>query len=287
LSARAAGVTIAPTAVASSSAVTTASVAARAAEATAGGSTVAGTLRSSVEAAAAATVVTAETTTAKLSEIAVGTTSSATTAARAATSAATTEGRLTGDGLEERRNLLVSLLQEIHKLSNDSTVATVEESSSDTSVSSTTGTTDTVDVVVNISRKIVVDDVGDVRDIETSGGNSGSDQNGASSVTEELESTLTFALGAVTVDGSSGEVLVDEEVGKRIGHTLSLNEDQSETVGVGVENVQKNGALVDILNVLNLLSNVLRSRTDTTDREEDVVLEEITGKHLNVAGESG
>jgi hypothetical protein len=56
---------------------------------------------------------------------------------------------------------------------------------------------------------------------------------------------------------------------------------------VGVENVEQDGALVNILNVLDLLCNVLRGRTDTTDGKEDVVLEEIPGEHLDVAGEGG
>jgi len=56
---------------------------------------------------------------------------------------------------------------------------------------------------------------------------------------------------------------------------------------VGVENVEKNGALVHILNVLNLLGNVLRGRTNTSNGQEDVILQEVAGKHLNIAGEGG
>jgi hypothetical protein len=48
----------------------------------------------------------------------------------------------------------------------------------------------------------------------TSSSNSGSNENGAASVTEKLESALTLTLGTVTVNGSGGEVLVDEEVGE-------------------------------------------------------------------------
>ncbi|KAI6772480.1 hypothetical protein HG530_003438 [Fusarium avenaceum] len=121
----------------------------------------------------------------------------------------------------------------------------------------------------------------------TSSSNSGSDQNGATSVTEKLKSALTLALGTVTVNGCGGEVLVDEEVGERVGHAFGLDEDQSQTIGVRVEDVQKNGALVNVLDVLNLLGDVLRSRTNTANRKEDVVLKEIAGKHLNVSGESG
>jgi hypothetical protein len=56
---------------------------------------------------------------------------------------------------------------------------------------------------------------------------------------------------------------------------------------VRVQNVQQNGTLVNILDVLNLLSDVLGSGTDTTNRQEDVVLQEVAGEHLNVSGEGG
>jgi hypothetical protein len=117
--------------------------------------------------------------------------------------------------------------------------------------------------------------------------NSGSYKDGTTAGTEHLQSLLTLALGAITVDGSGGESLVDEEVGERVGHALGLDEDQGETSTMGVEDIEKNRALVTVLNVLDLLGNVLRGRTDTTDGKEDVLLQEVAGEHLDVTGESG
>lgn len=54
---------------------------------------------------------------------------------------------------------------------------------------------------------------------------------------------------------------------------------------MGVEDVEKYRALVDVLDVLNLLSNVLGGGTNTTNGQEDVVLEEVAGKHLDVTRE--
>jgi hypothetical protein len=144
-----------------------------------------------------------------------------------------------------------------------------------------------VNVIVNIGGQVIVDDVGDIRDIKTSGSYSSSDKDGATSVSEHLQSLLTLALSAVTVNGGGGEALVDEEVRQGVGHTLGLNEDQGKTSTMSVKDIQEDRTLVNVLDVLNLLGNVLRSRTDTTDRKEDVVLQEVAGKHLNVAGESG
>lgn len=123
--------------------------------------------------------------------------------------------------------------------------------------------------------------------IHTTSSNGSGNQDWAATVTEHLEGTLTLALSAVSVDGGGGEVLVDQEVRQGIGHALRLNEDESKTGAVGVENIQKNRALVHILDVLNLLGNVLRGGTNTSDRQEDVILQEITGEHLNVAREGG
>jgi len=54
-----------------------------------------------------------------------------------------------------------------------------------------------------------------------------------------------------------------------------------------VENIQENGALVHILNVFDLLGNVLRGGTNTTNRQEDIILQEVASEHLDVAWESG
>jgi len=144
-----------------------------------------------------------------------------------------------------------------------------------------------MDVVVDISRKVVVDNVRDVGDIETTSGNSSGDQDGATAIAEHLQGTLTLTLSAVTVNRSGREVLVDEEVGKRVRHALGLDEDQGKTGTVGVQNVQEDGALVDVLDVLDLLGDVLGGGANTTDRQEDVILQEVASKHLDIAGESG
>lgn len=107
----------------------------------------------------------------ELAEIAVGTASASTaTAAGASTATATTSSTkasaLTSNVLEEGWNLLVCLLQKLEEVADDTTVATVEKRSGDTGVTGTSSTTDTMDVVINVSWKIVVDDVRDVRDVQ-------------------------------------------------------------------------------------------------------------------------
>lgn len=235
-----------------------------------------------------ATIAAATTTTSssKLSEIAGGTSSTASAATATATTT-TTVGRLTSNGLEELRNLLVGLLEELDQVPHDAPIAAVEEGSRDTSVASTAGTTDTVYVVINVGRQVIVHNVRDIGDIETTGSDGSCNKDGATAVTEHVKSALTLTLGAVAVDRRGWEVLVDEEVGQRICHALGLDEDQSQARTMSVQDVKQDGALVDVLNVLNLLGDVLGGGSDTTNGEEDVVLEEVASKHLDIAGEGG
>jgi hypothetical protein len=110
----------------------------------------------------AGTAAEATTAAAHTTNIAVGRASTTTTTTAATTAAAAAKaGAFTGDALEEGRDLLVSLLQQVEEIANDTAVATVEERGGDTSVSGTTGTTNTMNVVVNVGGKIVVYDVGD------------------------------------------------------------------------------------------------------------------------------
>jgi hypothetical protein len=69
-----------------------------------------------------------------------------------------------------------------------------------------------MNIVINVGWEIVIDDVSDVGNIETTSGNGGGNENWAMAVSEHLQCSLTFTLSAVTVNGGSREVLVDQEV---------------------------------------------------------------------------
>lgn len=182
----------------------------------------------------------------------------------------------------------MSLLQEINQVADNTPVTTVEESSGDTSVTGTTSTTDTVNIVIDVGGQVVVDDVGNIGDIETTSSNSSGNKDRATARAEHFQSTLTLTLGTITVDSGGGETLVEKEVGQGVGHTLGFDEDEGQTASaVRVEDIQEDGALVVVLNVFNLLGDVLRGRTDTADGQEDVVLQEVASQHLDVTGEGG
>lgn len=214
--------------------------------------------------------------------------SSASSATTTTSTTSAAESALVSNALQPLRNLLVGLPEELEQVSHDVFVATVEERCGSTGVSGTTGTTDTMNVVVDVGGQIVVHDVGDVGNIETTGSNGGRNKDGGTAGPESLQRHLTLALGAVTVDGGGGKILGHEEVAKHVGHALGLDEDEGETTGgLGDEDVEQDRALVAVLDVLDLLGDVLRRGADTADGQEDVVLQEVLGEDLDVPGEGG
>jgi hypothetical protein len=252
------------------------------------------TLATTVASSAVATLATALVTTSRATKAAAllagvtATTSAAATSAATATRAvaATAEGALLGDVDEPLGNLLVGLLEELNELATEREVVAVEEGSRGTSVTGTTGTTDTVSVLSNVGGEVVQDNVGDVGNVETTSSDGSGDKNGGTASTECLEGSLTLTLSTVTVNGGGVVALRTEEVTKRVGHALSLNEDEDKTSGLlGKEKVKEKRTLVLLVDVLDALGNVLRSGANTTDREEDVVLEEAAGEHLDLLGE--
>ena len=223
-----------PPAAASTAAAVAATVASTSSSTTVLGATVAST--TSTSAAAVSAVASAAT----LTVVAVATTAttSSTTATTSATVAAA-EAALVSDGVQPARDLLVSLTKELDEVAHDVAVTTVEERGSHTDVAGTARTADTVNVIVNVGGQIVVDDVGDVGDVESTSGNGSGNQDGGTPRAEGLESHFTLALSAVTVNGSRGEGVAKEEVGKHVGHALGLYEYEGQAVSLRLDNVEK------------------------------------------------
>ena len=128
--------------------------------------------------------------------------------------------------------------------------------------------------------------MGDVGDIETSGSDCSGNEDGCPTSSECLQSSFSLALRSVTVDRGGVVSLCAEEVTKGIGHSLGLDENENETARLfSEEEVEEERLLVVVVDVFNSLGDVLRSRTDSADREEDVVLEEGSSEHLNLTRE--
>jgi hypothetical protein len=183
---------------------------------------------------------------------------------------------------------LVSLLEQVDQVTTDGEVTPVEEGSRGTGVTGTTSTTNSVGVLGNVRGQVVKDDVSDIGNVETTGGNSSGNKDGATAGTEAIESGLTLTLGTVTVDSGGAVALRAKEITKLVGHTLGLDEDKDETSRrLGEEKVKEQGSLVVVVDILDTLGDVLGSRSNTSDGKENVLLQEHSGQTLDLLGEGG
>ena len=94
------------------------------------------------------------------------------------------------------------------------------------SPASSPGAADTVDVVVVGAWGVVVDDMGDVSNVDTTGGNVGGDQNVDVVVPELFEGALPLALGFAAVDGVGFEAAGHQVFAEAFDAALGVIEDQ-------------------------------------------------------------
>lgn len=84
-----------------------------------------------------------------------------------------------GDGLEPGRDFLIGLPQELNEVANDVLVTAIEERSAHTNIAGTSRSSNTVNIIINIAGEVIVDDMGDVGDIETTSSNSSGNHDGS------------------------------------------------------------------------------------------------------------
>ena len=255
----------------SSAAVSAATVAAAAISSTAAVSAASASRTAAASAAVTTVIATTE-----------GAAATTATAATASASAASAESRHLAEPLGA---FLVVLLEQLAEFADDVAVLLVDEGKGGTSVTSTTGTANPVDVVVNVAGKVVVDNLRDVGDVQTTGSNICGAHDGSVAALEAAEGILTLSLGLVAMNGAGGEALGAENVLKVVARALGLDEDKDESLLDGKEETHQRLELVTVLDVLNGLGNVLTGRTDAADGEEDVLTHEVTRETLDVGGE--
>jgi hypothetical protein len=143
------------------------------------------------------------------------------------------------------------------------------------------------DTIVLSRRQVVVDDMLDVGDIETTSGNASSNQDGATTGTEgatrsllvmdpgmrslrNLKSILTLTLGTIGVNRSHRQTLVVEEVVDHVALDLGVGEDQGALGAVGEDQVKQSLALGTLLDEDDLLLDVLMRAADAADLDANL-----------------
>ena len=126
------------------------------------------------------------------------------------------------------------------------------------------------DATILKRRKIVVDHVPNVLDVDATRSDSGSDQNGCVARPEGTHSSLALLLGAVTMHGRDRQMHVEQEIVEVVsGLTAVDKDDRTDAVHLLEQSDQKLSLLMRF-GLENDLSDVGTSATSTTNTEADV-----------------
>ena len=122
--------------------------------------------------------------------------------------------------------------------------------------------------------EVVVDNMQNIADIDTTGRDTGGDQNGGSSGSEGPHRGLTLALGPIGVHGRAGKVHVEQEVIEFISSALAVDENDGTARQHGRQQIHQTLALV-LLNKDNVLLDIAVRASSTSDTESDIISRKI------------
>lgn len=149
----------------------------------------------------------------------------------------------------------------------------------------TTTTTNSVDVVLTVGGEIVVDDQGNLLDIDTTGQKISGDQDTRRAGSELLHDQITLTLVHVTVHGRDGEVTGSELVGEPVDLSAGVAEDDGLSDGDSLIQIGEGVELPLLLLDGNVeLLNTLQGKLVLLDQDTDGVAHELGGDLKNVLG---
>lgn len=152
------------------------------------------------------------------------------------------------------------------------------EVDSNTLSSETTTTTDSVDVVLTVGGQVVVDDKGDLLDINTTGEEIGGDEDAGGTRSELLHDNITLSLVHVTVHGGDSEITGSEFVGEPIDLSTGVAEDDGLGNGDSLVQVGESVELpVFLLNGNVELLDTFEGEFGLLDEDTDWVAHELGG----------
>ena len=177
---------------------------------------------------------------------------------------------------------------ELLNLAHHADIVGGDEVDGHTLATETTTTTDTVDVVLAVGGKVVVDDKGDLLDVDTTGEEVSGDQDTGRTGTELLHDNITLGLVHVTVHGGDGEVTGSELVGEPVNLSAGVAEDNGLSDGDGLVQVGEGVELpVLLLNGNVELLDTFEGKLVLLDEDTDGVAHELGGDLEDVLGHGG
>merc|ERR1711939_535801 len=137
------------------------------------------------------------------------------------------------------RHLLNLGAVELLDFAHHADIISRDEVDSNALAAETTTAADAVDVVLAVGRQIIVDDQGDLLNVDATSQKIGGDQDTRRTRTELLHDDITLSLLHVTVHGRDGEVTSSQLVGEPVDLSASVAEDDSLGDGDGLVQIGK------------------------------------------------
>jgi hypothetical protein len=177
---------------------------------------------------------------------------------------------------------------ELLNLAHHADIVSGDEVDGHTLTSETSTTTDTMDVVLTVGGKVVVDDEGNLLDVDTTGEEVSGDEDTGRSRAELLHDNITLGLVHVTVHGGDGEVTSSELVGEPVDLPAGVAEDDSLGNGDGLVQVGESVELpILLLNGNVELLDTFEGKLILLDEDTDGVTHELGGDLEDVLGHGG
>lgn len=177
---------------------------------------------------------------------------------------------------------------ELFNLTHHADVVSSDEVNGNTLSAETTTTTDTVDVVLPVGGEIVVDDQGNLLDIDTTGQKVSGDQDTRRAGSELLHNQVTLSLVHVTVHGRDGEVTGGQLVSQPIDLSAGVAEDDGLGDGDGLVEIGQGVELPLLLLNSNVeLLDTFQGKFVLLDKDTNGVTHESGGDLKDVLGHGG
>lgn len=177
---------------------------------------------------------------------------------------------------EEVRNILLRLDQDLDEVFGDVLVAVIVERCCLALVANASSATNAVDVfgdtIVLSGRQIIVDDMLDVGDVQSTGSDTSGNHDRTLGSAESTQGIFALSLSAIRVDGRRRKTLVVEEVINHVALDLAVDEDEGALRTVGEDQVKESLVLLVLVDVDDLLLDVLMRATNAADLDANIVL---------------
>ena len=177
---------------------------------------------------------------------------------------------------------------ELFNFAHHTDIVSSDEVDGNTLTTETTTTTDTVNVVLTVGGEIVVDDQGNLLDINTTGQKVSGNKDTRRSRAELLHDNITLALLHVTVHGGDSEITGSELVGEPVDLAAGVTEDDGLGDGDGLVEIRKGVELPLLLLNSNVeLLDTLKGKFLLLDKDTDGVTHELGGDLKDILGHGG